>query len=159
MRTLEHEGLTLTVRVIKWRLCSPFSMRYLVLLRSGSTPLISTCLTYQSCICQSCVTGLQLHFPELGDQFTKQEVLQVIRALPPDKALGLDDFSARFIQSTWEIIKPEIMSAFHTFWYLNVWNFQENNGVLLFLLPKTPDAAAIKDYQPISLIHIFGKLF
>jgi hypothetical protein len=101
----------------------------------------------------------ELHFPELGDQFTKQEVLQVIRALPPDKALGLDDFSARFIQSTWEIIKPEIMSAFHTFWYLNVWNFQENNGVLLFLLPKTPDAAAIKDYQPISLIHIFGKLF
>jgi hypothetical protein len=31
--------------------------------------------------------------------------------------------------------------------------------VLLVLLPKTPKAAAIKDYRPISLIHVLGKLF
>jgi hypothetical protein len=29
---------------------------------------------------------------------------------------------------------------------------------LLTLLPKRPDAAALGDYRPISLIHIFAKL-
>ncbi|XP_071685018.1 uncharacterized protein [Lolium perenne] len=36
--------------------------------------------------------------------------------------------------------------------------FQGLNQALLFLLPKRPDAAALGDYRPISLIHIFAKL-
>jgi hypothetical protein len=32
------------------------------------------------------------------------------------------------------------------------------NQALLILLPKRPDVAALSDYRPISLIHIFSKL-
>jgi hypothetical protein len=33
------------------------------------------------------------------------------------------------------------------------------NVALMVLLPKTAEASSIKDYRPISLIHIMGKLF
>jgi hypothetical protein len=36
--------------------------------------------------------------------------------------------------------------------------FQGLNQALMILLPKCPDAAALGDYRPISLIHIFAKL-
>jgi hypothetical protein len=45
------------------------------------------------------------------------------------------------------------------FWYMDARNFQEVKGALTVPLPKTPDAAVIKDYKPISLIHVIGKLF
>jgi hypothetical protein len=33
------------------------------------------------------------------------------------------------------------------------------NQALLTLLPKRPDAQALGDYQPISLIHLVAKVF
>jgi hypothetical protein len=32
------------------------------------------------------------------------------------------------------------------------------NGALMVLLPKSPDATAIKDYRLITLIHLIDKL-
>jgi hypothetical protein len=51
------------------------------------------------------------------------------------------------------------MAAFDAFWYMDARNFQEVNGALMVLLPKTLNAVAIKDYIPISLIDVIGKLF
>jgi hypothetical protein len=51
------------------------------------------------------------------------------------------------------------MTVFDAFWYVDAMNFQEVNGTLMVLLPKTQDASAIKDYRPISLMHVIGKLF
>jgi hypothetical protein len=39
----------------------------------------------------------QLNLSTLSERFTEQEVLSVIRSLPPDKAPGLDGFTARFL--------------------------------------------------------------
>jgi hypothetical protein len=39
-----------------------------------------------------------LQLSELGNRFTEDEVWKVICSLPPDKALGLDGFTARFLQ-------------------------------------------------------------
>jgi hypothetical protein len=36
--------------------------------------------------------------------------------------------------------------------------FQGLNQALMIMLPKRPDAAALGDYRPISLIHVFAKL-
>jgi hypothetical protein len=82
---------------------------------------------------------------ELSACFMEQEVWQVIRAMPPYKALGPDGFMPRFFQATWDIIKLETMSAFNAFWYLGTRYFQEINGTLLVLLSKKPDASMIKN--------------
>jgi hypothetical protein len=82
---------------------------------------------------------------ELSACFMEQEVWQVIRAMPPYKALGPDGFMPRFLQATWDIIKLEIMSAFNAFWYLGTRYFQEINGTLLVLLSKKSDASMIKN--------------
>jgi hypothetical protein len=42
---------------------------------------------------------------------------------------------------------------------MDTWNFHDVNGALMVLLPKTTEASVIKDFHPISLIHIVGKLF
>jgi hypothetical protein len=50
------------------------------------------------------------------------------------------------------------MAAFDKLFTLCGRGFQGLNQALLTLLPKRPDAAALGDYRPISLIHIFAKL-
>jgi hypothetical protein len=42
---------------------------------------------------------------------------------------------------------------------LDLQSFQEINGALLVLVLKKSEATSIKDYRPISLIHVLGKLF
>jgi hypothetical protein len=37
-------------------------------------------------------------------------------------------------------------------------NMHDLNGALMVLLPKSPDATAIKDYRLITLIHLIDKL-
>jgi hypothetical protein len=76
--------------------------------------------------------------PKLSARFT-EEVWQVIRAMPLDKAPGPDGFTTHFIQAAWDIIKADIMCAFNAFWYLDTRDSQEINGVLLVLLPKRAD--------------------
>jgi hypothetical protein len=49
----------------------------------------------------------------LGNWFTEEEVWGVIRSLPPDKAPGPDGFTARFLQYTWDIVRPESPSMKH----------------------------------------------
>jgi hypothetical protein len=53
---------------------------------------------------------------------------------------------------------PDIKAAFDALWCHDVHNIHNVNGALLTLLLKTTEAAAIKDYLPISLIHLIGKL-
>jgi hypothetical protein len=51
----------------------------------------------------------------LVDRFIEEEVWNMIRSLPPDKAPGPDDFSTRFFQATWFVIRLELMATFDTF--------------------------------------------
>jgi hypothetical protein len=50
------------------------------------------------------------------------------------------------------------MVAFEKLFTLRGRRFQGLNHALLSLLPKRPDAVALGDYRPISLIYIFAKL-
>jgi hypothetical protein len=51
------------------------------------------------------------------------------------------------------------MLAFDAFWHLNTRKFHAINEAIMVLLPKSPNAVTIRDYRPISLIHVLGKLF
>jgi hypothetical protein len=101
---------------------------------------------------------LTLNMRELRNIFIEEEVWGVISTLPPDKALGPDGFTARFLQSTWDIIRSDLMGTFNALWHMDTRELHSVNEALVVLLPKTSKASIIRDYQPISLIHAMGKM-
>ena len=48
----------------------------------------------------------------LGEPFSKQEVLEALKGFCGDKALGPDRFTMAFWQSSWEFVKEEVMGFF-----------------------------------------------
>ena len=103
--------------------------------------------------------GLPLVNSELLDMpFTQEEVWNVVKDLPPDKAQGPDGFTGKFYQTGWPIIKNDVMLAVNAFLTLNRSNLGCLNSALIVLIAKKPDAAAAKDYRPITLVHSFSKL-
>jgi hypothetical protein len=73
--------------------------------------------------------------------FSEDEVWQIVRALPPDKAPGL------FYQSAWPIMKFDIMEAFHAFWQLDSHSFHLVNQAYMVLLKKKPDVDQVQAYM------------
>jgi hypothetical protein len=88
----------------------------------------------------------------------EEEIWAVIRALPADKASGPDDFTARFLQAAWPVIRVDVMQVFDMLWHRDMRNIHDLNEALLVLLPKSAEASTVKDYRPIALIHTIGKL-
>lgn len=82
----------------------------------------------------------------LDDRFTEDEVWSVIKEPHPDKSPRPDGFTTRFLQATWDIIKPNIMRTFDAFWHLDSRSFYAIIAILV-LLPKSQDASTIKDYR------------
>jgi hypothetical protein len=106
--------------------------------------------------------ALDLPRQDLGhlcQHFSKDEVWSMIRSLLPNKAPGPDGFTACFLQSTWQVIRSNVLLAFQAFWHLDSRNYHSISEALLTLLPKKEDAETLKDYRPILLIHVMGNLF
>jgi hypothetical protein len=143
--TVEHDGQVLVAE--HGNAQAFFQFFYEVL---GTPPSRSYSINFHS-------VGLpQVNLLSLGDHLTEEEVWAVISSLPPDKASGPDGFVTRFLQIVWPIIQPEIMAAFDALWHLDTRNLHDINDVVLVLLPKSAEANSVKDYHPISLIHIIG---
>jgi hypothetical protein len=53
----------------------------------------------------------------------------------------------------------DLMAAFDVFWHIDTRNFHVINEALIVLLPRSAEAVAIKDFRPISLMHVLSKLF
>jgi hypothetical protein len=102
--------------------------------------------------------SLSLDLSTLGAGFVEEEVWTVIKEMAPDKAPGPDGFTARFFQVAWLVIRHNLMSTFDAFWRLDTRHLHGTNDALMVLLPKSADAVIIRDFQPIALIHLVGKL-
>jgi hypothetical protein len=72
--------------------------------------------------------------------FSEEEVWNVIRSMPTDKAPGLDGFTGLFYQSAWPVIKEDIMQAFHSLWMLDSRNFYLISQAYMVLLRKKREA-------------------
>lgn len=94
---------------------------------------------------------------DLEHPFTEEEIWQAVKALPRGKTPGLDGFTSEFLVACWETIKADICEVFNKF-SLNGRNLQRLNEALITVLPKKPDASALSDYRPISLIYLVAKL-
>jgi hypothetical protein len=93
---------------------------------------------------------------ELEAPFSEQEVWEVIKQLPSDKAPRPDGFTWKFYKACWDIIKPDVMAAISLGRKFD--NFGRLNSAYITLIPKMDGAENVKDFRPISLFHSFGKL-
>lgn len=75
----------------------------------------------------------------------------------PDKAPGPDGFTMAFFQTTWDIIKTDIMAALYHFHH-NCHMVRSCNATFIALIPKRKGAMELRDYMPISLIGSVYKL-
>jgi hypothetical protein len=99
------------------------------------------------------------HLQDLGNIFSEEEVWQVIKELPADKAPGPDGFVGAFYHRAWSTIKNEVMAAVLKLFVGDGRGFGKLNRALITLVPKKPDAQEVCDFRPISLVHSFAKLF
>ena len=60
-----------------------------------------------------------MHSSLLDACITEEEVWHAIQDMPVDKAPGTDGFTGLFYKSAWQIIKADIMRAFHAIWSLD----------------------------------------
>jgi len=80
----------------------------------------------------------------LENVFTEDEIKGVIMSMPNDRAPGLDGFTGIFYKKTWEIIKHDVMMAFHAFWACDMRSLHHLNDALMVLLKKKEVPAGLK---------------
>jgi hypothetical protein len=95
----------------------------------------------------------------LDAPFGEEEIWQAVKRLPARKAPGPDGFTAEFLRACWSIVKHDIVAVFQQLYELRGRGFSQLNQALLTLLPKHAGASTLRDYRPISLIHLVAKLF
>jgi hypothetical protein len=93
----------------------------------------------------------------LDAPFSEEEIWQAIKRLPARKAPGPDGFTAEFLHACWPLIKHDIVAMFQYLYELRGRGFSSLNQVLLTLLPKHTGTSSLRDYRPISLIHLMAK--
>jgi hypothetical protein len=79
----------------------------------------------------------QLPVNQLDEPFSEEEVRSAIAEMLDEKAPGPDGFTGVYYRTCWEIIKNEVMAAFHCFYNQTAWPLTKLNGALLSLIPKS----------------------
>jgi hypothetical protein len=64
---------------------------------------------------------------------SEEEVWNIIKHLPSDKAPGPDGLTERFYKSCWQIIKGDIMAAVSALWRRDFRNFRLLNTTFITL--------------------------
>ena len=96
---------------------------------------------------------------ELDAPFDDEEIWNAVKRLPARKAPGPDGFTAEFLRACWPTVKADFAVVFQQLYDMRGRGFARLNQALLSLLPKRADASCLRDYRPISLIHLVPKVF
>jgi hypothetical protein len=89
--------------------------------------------------------------------FSRDEIDSMVKAMPLDKALGLDGFNTDFIKHCWSIIYDDFYKMCDDF-YSNQLCLQSINGSYITLIPKKDDSQKVSDFRPISLLNTSVKI-
>ena len=94
------------------------------------------------------VDGLE----DLSRPFTDDEVEEVIKHLPSDRAPGPDGFTGLFLKRCWSILKDDFMKLVTEFYEGNC-SLECLNTSLITLIPKKLSPESVGDFQPISFTN------
>ncbi|XP_015167940.1 uncharacterized protein [Solanum tuberosum] len=89
---------------------------------------------------------------------TEEEIGMNLMTMDPDSAPGPDGFTARFFQTCWGVVTPEVTKALHSFFCgasLPKW-FTHTN---IAMIPKINHPQQFSDMRPISLCNVISKIF
>jgi hypothetical protein len=89
--------------------------------------------------------------------FEEKEVLEVVKCMNRDKALGPDGFTLAFFQDCWDVIKSDLMGVFQDF-YTHSKFVKSISATFLALIPKKSGAVDLKDFRRISLVSEVYKI-
>lgn len=99
----------------------------------------------------------QQDLQHLSSTVTKEEIDDIIKQMPTDKAPGPDGFNGLFLKKCWNIIKEDIYKLCFDFFQGNI-DLTAINNSFITLIPKTNSPTHINDYRPISLINCVIKI-
>jgi hypothetical protein len=88
--------------------------------------------------------------------FEKQEMDDVIKAMPADRAPGPDGFNGQFLKKCLSIVQNDFYRLAQDFWEGKL-NLQNINGSYITLVPKKAVPEEVNDYRPISLTNVCLK--
>ena len=94
----------------------------------------------------------------LEEDFTEDEVHNVVRDIASDKAPGPDGYIGAFFKASWQVKKFDLMAVINYFCSQHDRHFKQLNSAHMILIPKKMDALSLADYRPISLTHSVAKL-
>jgi hypothetical protein len=94
---------------------------------------------------------------DLISPFTTDEIDDIIKKMPPDKAPGPDGFNGCFLKSCWHIIKTDFYKLCQDF-YDGTVSLDSINSSFITLVPKVNNPVRVNDYRPISLLSCVLKL-
>ena len=98
---------------------------------------------------------------EMGQQlaapFRREEVIQALSQMHPNKAPGPDGMNALFFQSFWGIIGEDVVDKIMLF-LNNGEDIRAVNQTHIVLIPKKKNCETPVDYRPISLCNVMYKL-
>jgi hypothetical protein len=97
--------------------------------------------------------GLQ----ELSTPFTTEEIDEVFRTMPIDKAPGPDGFNGKFLKTCWQVNEEDIYKLCFDFYEGNL-NLGSINMEYITLIPKVPSPTGVNDFRPITLLNCVHKI-
>ena len=89
--------------------------------------------------------------------FTEEEVLVALKDLNGDKAPRSYGFTVALWQSSWDIVRGEVIRMFRDF-FANGKFVPNINSTFLVLIPKKRGVEDLMDFRPISLVGSLYKL-
>ena len=99
------------------------------------------------------ISGLE----DLSIPFTTDEIDDVVKTMPVDKAPGPDGFNGQFLKSCWSIIKHDIYQLCFDL-FDGTFDLERINMGYITLIPKDPYPISINDYRPITLLNCCLKI-
>ena len=91
------------------------------------------------------------------EPFSHEEIDNIVKKMPGDKAPGPDGFNGSFLKKCWHVIKEDFYDLCDKFHEGNM-NLESINSSFITLVPKISSPESISDFKPISLLNCSLKL-
>eukprot|EP00253_Pinus_taeda_P004868 PITA_04868 len=88
---------------------------------------------------------------------TMEEVKEVVRSMPSDKAPGPDGFTINFYKACWNIVKQDIWEIVEDSRRSKI-ILKSLNSTFIALVPKVEEANTPKKFRPIALCNVIYKI-